>query len=288
MTSPSGMQNAPSKYDRIGVDYAKHRRADPRLVNAIVGLLDLPPGSAIADVGAGSGNYGRALADRGFAVKAVEPSKVMRDQASAHAGVEWFPGVAESLPLADHSVDGIVCVLAWHHLQSPASAVREMARASPGPFVILTYDPRTSEPFWLSEYFPEIFEDGHLLFPPIAEVEALFHEAGRKTSVVTCLIPHDVGDLFLAAGWRRPDLYLDPEVRGSMSVFASESPSYVEPRVNRLRTDLETGAWHQKHRAILGRMAFDAGYRFIRVAPEGVPLRAVRRMRHGPRKLPLR
>src|SRR5262245_25113579 len=99
MTAWPEMGNAPDKYDRIGLGYAKHRHADPRLVDAIIRLLDLPKGSAIADVGAGSGNYGRALADRGFTVKAVEPSKVMREQAAVHAGVEWLPGVAESLPL---------------------------------------------------------------------------------------------------------------------------------------------------------------------------------------------
>jgi ubiquinone/menaquinone biosynthesis C-methylase UbiE len=153
------MGNAPDKYDRIGVDYARHRHADPRLVDALVRLLDLARGSTIADIGAGSGNYGRALADRGLVVKAVEPSRVMRAQASVHAGVEWLPGVAESLPLADRSVDGIICVLAWHHLQSPESAAREMVRVSNGPFVILTYDPRAAQPFWLTDYFPEILED---------------------------------------------------------------------------------------------------------------------------------
>jgi len=278
MTTSLDLGNAPDKYDTIGVDYARHRRADPRLVDAIVRLLDLAPGSTVADVGAGSGNYGRALADRGFVVKAVEPSKVMRAQAAAHAGVEWLPGVAESLPLPDRSVDGIVCVLAWHHLQSPESAVREMVRASPGPFVILTCDPRAAESLWLSDYFPEIFEDGHVLFPPLAEVEALFRGAGRTTSTAVFLLPHDLEDLFLAAGWRRPELYLDPDVRGSMSVFAAESTDYVAPRVERLRADLETGAWREKHGAILGRTEFDAGYRFIRVAPQsGLSLQLRRR-----------
>jgi SAM-dependent methyltransferase len=273
------MENAPDKYDRIGLGYTRHRHADSRLVDAIVRLLDLPAGSAIADVGAGSGNYGRALADRGFLVKAVEPSRVMRAQAAAHAGVEWLSGVAESLPLPDRSVDGIVCVLAWHHLQSPASAVREMVRVSPGPLVIFTYDPRASEPFWLSDYFPEIFEDGHLLFPPLGEVEAIFHEAGRRTSSAVFPIPHDLGDMFLAAAWRRPELYLDPEVRGAMSVFASESTGYVEPRVDRLRVDLGTSAWHQRHGAILDRTELDAGYRFIRVEPQsGISQPGLRRV----------
>ena len=39
--------------------------ADPKIVDAIVELLGVPPGSAIADVGAGTGNYSCALARRG-------------------------------------------------------------------------------------------------------------------------------------------------------------------------------------------------------------------------------
>ncbi len=47
-------------YNEIGEHYSKYRRADPRLVEAIVDLLDIPKGSIVAEVGAGTGNYSRA------------------------------------------------------------------------------------------------------------------------------------------------------------------------------------------------------------------------------------
>ena len=53
-------------YDTIGKDYNQNRRADGRLVDRIAGLLDLPAGAVIADIGAGTGNYAAALADRGL------------------------------------------------------------------------------------------------------------------------------------------------------------------------------------------------------------------------------
>jgi 16S rRNA A1518/A1519 N6-dimethyltransferase RsmA/KsgA/DIM1 with predicted DNA glycosylase/AP lyase activity len=65
-------------YDSIGQSYSKFRVPDPRIVDSVVNLLRLEPGSLVADIGAGTGNYSRAIADRGFFLYAVEPSSVMR------------------------------------------------------------------------------------------------------------------------------------------------------------------------------------------------------------------
>ena len=74
-------------YEKIGIACNANRHADPRLVERIIGLLDLPAGSVIADIGAGVGNYANALADQGFKVQAVEPSAEMREQAAANRRV---------------------------------------------------------------------------------------------------------------------------------------------------------------------------------------------------------
>ena len=86
-------------YDTIGRSYTQTRRPDPRIVDALVNHLALPQGSLIADIGAGTGSYTNALADRGFVIHAVEPSAVMRQQATAHPNVTWHEGTAEHLPL---------------------------------------------------------------------------------------------------------------------------------------------------------------------------------------------
>jgi hypothetical protein len=41
-------------YDTIGQKYNTNRQADPRITSKIKGLLDLPTGSTIADIGAGT------------------------------------------------------------------------------------------------------------------------------------------------------------------------------------------------------------------------------------------
>ena len=70
-----------SLYDKIGITYRQTRRADPRIVEKLITLLNLAAGTCIADVGAGTGNYSNALADAGFTVRAIEPSPIMRAQA---------------------------------------------------------------------------------------------------------------------------------------------------------------------------------------------------------------
>ena len=75
-------------YDVIGRDYNAHRAADPRIVDSLVRLLDLTPGAMLADIGAGTGNYANALAERSFAVIAVEPSSEMRGPAPAHDRID--------------------------------------------------------------------------------------------------------------------------------------------------------------------------------------------------------
>lgn len=67
-------------YNTIGKGYTKHRQADIRIVDLLYSLLNLPNGSVIADIGAGTGNYSLALAHKGYKMKAVEPSIVMRTQ----------------------------------------------------------------------------------------------------------------------------------------------------------------------------------------------------------------
>lgn len=55
-------------YDSIGKQYSKTRVPDIRIVNKLIDLLNLPKGSLIADIGAGTGGYSLALAHQGFFV----------------------------------------------------------------------------------------------------------------------------------------------------------------------------------------------------------------------------
>ncbi len=257
-----------SVYDSIGRHYARHRCADPRIVDETVRLLMLEPVSRIADIGAGTGNYSVALAELGFRIKAIEPSGVMREQGRRHPNVEWVAGSAEDIPLPDQSVDGVVCVCSFHHFDDPVKAVREMARMCPGgPIVLFTYDPRLENTPWLAGYFPTMWKDAYDKFPPLKAVEQLLEtETGMTVESCVFELPHDLRDRFTQAGWRRPEMYLDETFRAAMSSFALADQNMVKEGIRRLTQDLTTGEWEERHGWLKQLERADMGYRFVRAA----------------------
>ncbi len=255
-------------YDTIGRSYAHTRRPDPRIVDALVNQIALPEGSLIADVGVGTGNYTNALADRGFRMHAVEPSPVMREQAMTHPNVTWHEGTAERLPIPDNSMQGVISTLAIHHFSDFGQSLREMDRvAGVGPLLFLTFDYRQVDRLWLGDYFPTLWEAAVYSLPPLGDI-ALEIEANttRTVEIVPFLLPSDLVDMFLAAGWQRPYVYLDPAVRAGISSFQGGDAGEIEQGLQRLRGDLEEGHWEDQYGWLRGVREIDAGYRFLRAS----------------------
>jgi hypothetical protein len=76
-------------------------------------------------------------------------------------------------------------------------------------------------------------------------------------------IPHDCADGFLAAYWRRPEAYLDRGVRAGMSGFAFLKEDVVARGIERLRSDLESGAWERRFGHLRSRDTLDVCYRLV-------------------------
>jgi len=258
-----------SLYDTCGSSYNTTRAADERIVDALVGLLNLPEDAVVADIGAGSGNYSRALAARGYHIMAIEPSETMRRLAVPSPRVAWFTGSAERIPLADAATDGVICTLALHHFQDLYLALSEMARIAPlGPIVIFTCDPRASREIWIADYFPTVWSDAFRIFPPVRDLARLLEAAsGRAVDIVPFRLPHDLKDNFAAAGWRTPERYLEKGYRENMSAFQVADPEAVTKGVARLASDLADGTWQSRYGKTLLWDEIDAGYFFLRVAP---------------------
>ena len=252
-------------YDLIGQKYSRTRVPDSRIVNALIELLNLPKGSMIADVGSGTGGYSRSLANEGFSVYAVEPSSVMRKQAQHHPQVEWFTGYAEALPLPDNSVDGVVSILTIHHFSNLKKAFQEMHRVvKDGAIVVLTFDIRLAEKIWLYDYFPWLWEDAARFLPLNELTELIQANTTRRVEAIPLMLPYDLSDLFAAAAWRRPEMYLQPEVRAGISSFALADPNLIQQGVNSLAADLSSGAWDAKYGEIRKLTEIDVGYRFLK------------------------
>ncbi|WP_155898040.1 hypothetical protein [Allocoleopsis franciscana] len=130
--------------------------------------------------------------------------------------------------------------------------------------IFLTFDPRVGEKPWLAEYFPSLWEDAFRVFPSLTDVASLIQASTHRiVEIVPLMLPHNLTDMFFAAGWRRPEIYLNPDVRAGISALALANASIVETGVNRLKKDLDSGQWDTKFGEIRKLEAFDAGYRFL-------------------------
>jgi len=256
-----------AEYDSIGASYTATRAADPRITQRLIDLLALPVDSVLIDIGAGSGNYSYALAEHGFAVTAVEPSDTMRNQAIPHHNLRWQAATAEALPFRDNEFDGAVMTLCLHHLQDWQQGIREALRVTGGgPLVIFAFDTDPKSEFWLFDYFPEFIEIDKCWAVTIQHLRE-FVEKNLHSSL-ECMpfpLPRDLIDHFAAAGWARPEIYLQQKYRSGISSFSKLDKELVDRRIAELRLDLETGAWQTRYGHLLQQEYFDGGYLFLRV-----------------------
>lgn len=235
--------------DTLGAGYAGRRKADPRIEKAIV--VALADARSVINVGAGTGSY--EPTDR--PVLAVEPSSGMIRQRSAGAA-PCVLASAESLPVADGAFDAAMAVLTIHHWSDWRRGLRELRRVARRRIVLLTFDNDASD-FWLTrDYFPELQELDRKIMPSL---DALAVELGVFQST-PLLVPHDCRDGFLGAYWRRPEIYLDPVARRSMSSFARID---ADRGLRQLASDLDAGVWRERNAALLDLDALDLGYRLL-------------------------
>ncbi|MBB3664306.1 SAM-dependent methyltransferase [Prauserella sediminis] len=207
---------------------------------------------AVVDVGAGAGSY---EPDRST-VLAVEPScRMLAQRAGAVPAVQ---AVAEQLPLRDRAADVTLAVLTVHHWRDWRRGLAELRRTSHRQ-VIVAYETRLHAEFWLTrEYIPEIarLEASRPSATDIAD------ELGAD-DVTALPVPWDFADGVFPAHWRRPEAYLDARVRRNCSALAQTDEAAVSRGIERLREDLASGRWHERHRDLLGRDELDVGFRLV-------------------------
>jgi SAM-dependent methyltransferase len=208
----------------------------------------------VLNVGAGTGSY----EPEDGAVVAVEPSLEMISQ-RPRGSAPVIRGVAAALPFADQAFDATLAVLTVHHWPDIAAGIAEMRRVSMRQ-VMVSWDVDVfAARFWFTrEYLRSVGPKEH------RPADAARLAAQLEDAVVQPLpVPHDCTDGFFAAYWRRPEAYLDPDVRASISGLALLDPGILEPALSRLRADLASGAWERRHQELLSLEALDIGYRLI-------------------------
>jgi Methyltransferase domain len=237
-------------YETIGTSYTTTRRTEPRIAARIWDALG--DARRVVNVGAGTGSY--EPPDR--EVTAVEPSAVMRAQRPAGAA-PCVAGVAGSLPFADRSFDAAMTVLSDQHWPDVLAGYREMQRVARR-VVIFQFDTSRPGDYWLTrDYLPELMQlgAGRLALAELARV------IGARMEPVP--VPWDCCDGFFYSHWRRPEAYLDEQVRRGISVWHAVGPAVEQRVVRELRADLESGRWAERNQDLLGLDEIDLGGRLL-------------------------
>lgn len=243
-----------ARYDQIGPGYGARRRPDPRIAAAV--LRALGDARSVLNVGAGTGSY--EPVDR--AVTAIEPSIAMALQRPSHLPPAVL-AVAESLPLADQSVDAALGVLTVHHWTDRARGMAELRRVARRRVVLLTIDPEVEAAMWLfDEYAPQIVARDRRDLPSQTQLAVWL---GVPLDVEVIPVPADCTDGFLLSFWSSPEAVLDPDARAATSGFARMDDADEQATVARLRGDLESGAWDRAHGHLRTRTELDVGLRLV-------------------------
>jgi SAM-dependent methyltransferase len=236
-------------YERIGVGYAERRRPDPRIERRILDALG--DAQSVVNVGAGAGSY--EPTDR--RVVAVEPSVQMLSQRSPDSAPA-VRAVAEGLPFPDSSFDAALAVLTIHHWTDVERGISEMRRVAPRQ-VLLGFDIRDQADFWVVRDYVPAWGALEIALAPTSDRTLSLLDNPHVEPVP---IPADCTDGFGGAYWKRPEAYLDPDVRLSISSLAQLPPEDVEPGLARLAEDLASGRWHERNADLLDLDELDLGY----------------------------
>ncbi|MGH3743466.1 MAG: hypothetical protein ACRDTP_01230 [Mycobacteriales bacterium] len=133
--------------------------------------------------------------------------------------------------------------------------------------MVFTWDSSVFARFWMvADYFPQIAvrEAG---LPDVHRAAAMLNALGRSVHVEPVPVPADCSDGFGGAYWSQPEALLDPAVGQAMSGVAMLDPAVRERALTRLRADLASGVWHQRHGHLLGRDELDVGVRLLVATP---------------------
>jgi SAM-dependent methyltransferase len=151
VSQPPNAADATQRFSDRVADYAAHRPRYPAvLYDFLSRRLGLRAGSAVADIGSGTGIFCQPLLETGCVVYGVEPNGPMRAEAERALGPRYpsfrsVAGMAEATTLPDHCVDLVVAAQAFHWFE-PVKAAAECRRIlRPGAPAAMVWNTRKTE-----------------------------------------------------------------------------------------------------------------------------------------------
>jgi len=174
-------------FDGIAAQWDKMRSAffSQGVREKAISVANVEPGKIAADIGAGTGFITEGLIQKGLKVIAIDQSEAMfvemRKRFKDIEAIDYRIADAENIPIEDGFVDYVFANMFLHHVDNPASAIKEMARILKlgGSLVITDLDEHNFE-FLKTEHY-----DRWMGFKR-DEVRCWFIEAGLKEIKVDC------------------------------------------------------------------------------------------------------
>lgn len=198
------------------------------------------------DIGCGTGNYTIEFSKRGVKMIGIDPSEAMLSIARTRSNaVEWVKGKAESMPLADETIDGVLAILTTHHWSNQDKGYAELGRVMKhgARLVIFTATPEQMRSYWLTHYFPTMLRDAGKHMLSFETIKSTLEKGGfGEIQTEKYFVTNDLQDLFLQSGKENPASYLDENVRRGISSFATaRNVEEITNGLNKLREDIATG-----------------------------------------------
>jgi SAM-dependent methyltransferase len=156
--------DATQRFSNRVADYVRYRPGYPEaLLEALQRVAGLIRASRIADIGSGTGLSTELFLRHGNPVYAIEPNLEMRR--AAEERLQWFSnfhslcGRAESIPLADHSMDYLVAGQAFHWFDRQQVRPEFLRVLRSGGWVVLFWNTRRTESTPFLKAYEQLLQD---------------------------------------------------------------------------------------------------------------------------------
>ena len=230
-------------YREIASGYDDSRCVEPAIIDSLVAGLQSLGAKSVLEIGAGTGNYTRALAKSGLSVIAIDRSAAMAAIGAQKAHAHWILADGDLLPFGKRSIDAVTGVNVLHHLPALEAALSEFRRVARAGAVLQAVIRENLKTLWYRHYFPEIDDVLLPLHPTLGGLITAMFRAGFCRVATAKVFYSSRCDLTFEAARTQPRLLFDPAFRFSTSGFRRMTNARIVLGLAALERDLASGAF---------------------------------------------